>query len=48
MCWSLFLDSRSQMFFKIVVLKNFANFTGKRLRWILFQKIDRASELQLY
>ena len=28
--------SRSQMFFKIVVLKNFANFTGKHLCWSLF------------
>ena len=28
--------SRSQMFFKIGVLKNFANFTGKNLCWSLF------------
>ena len=27
----LWRSSRSQMFFKIGVLKNFANFTGKRL-----------------
>ena len=27
---------RSQMFFKIRVLKNFANFTGKHLCWSLF------------
>ena len=27
--------SRSQMFFKIVVLENFAHFTGKHLRWRL-------------
>ena len=29
-------SSRSQMFFKISVLKNFAIFTGKHLRWSLF------------
>ena len=29
-------NSRSQMFFKISVLKNFANFTGKHLGWNLF------------
>ena len=29
-------NSRSQMFFKIVVLKNFAIFTGKHLCWSLF------------
>ena len=29
-------NSRSQMFFKIGVLKNFANFTRKQLRWNLF------------
>ena len=29
-------NSRSQMFFKTVVLKNFAIFTGKNLRWSLF------------
>ena len=28
--------SLSQMFFKIDVLKNFANFTGKHQRWSLF------------
>ena len=31
-----FLNSRSQMFFKIGVLKNFEIFTGKHLRWCLF------------
>ena len=31
-----FRSSRWQMFFKIGVLKNFANFTGKHLRWSLF------------
>ena len=29
-------SSRSQMFLKIVALKNFANFTGKHLCWSLF------------
>ena len=29
-------NSRSQMFFKIDVLKNFGNFTGKQLCWSLF------------
>ena len=29
-------NSRSHMFFKIGVLKNFANFTGKHLSWSLF------------
>ena len=31
-----FRSSCSQIFFKIVVLKNFANFTGKHLVWSLF------------
>ena len=30
------ISSRPQMFFKIEVLKNFANFTGKHLCWSLF------------
>ena len=29
-------NSRSQMFFKVGVLKNFASFTGKHLCWGLF------------
>ena len=29
-------NSPSQIFFKVGVLKNFANFTGKHLRWSLF------------
>ena len=29
-------SSRSQMFFKIGALKNFAIFTGKHLCWVLF------------
>ena len=48
MCWattsaehlwkyaSAYRSSRSQMFFKIVFLKNFANFTGKHICWSLF------------
>ena len=32
----LYRSSRSQMFLKIGVLKNFANFTGRRLGWCLF------------
>ena len=29
-------NSRSQMFFKVGVLKNFVSFTGKHLCWSLF------------
>ena len=29
-------SSRSQMFFKIGLLQNFSNFTGKHLGWSLF------------
>ena len=36
--WQIIRSSRSQMFFKIGVLKNFANFTGKHLCWSLFFK----------
>ena len=32
----LFRNSRTQLFFKIVVLKNFAIFTEKHLCWSLF------------
>ena len=32
----MFRSSRSQMFLKISVLKNFANLTGKHLCWSLF------------
>ena len=35
MKWVEGRSSRSQMFFKIGVLKKFVNFTGKRLRWSL-------------
>ena len=31
-----FRSSRSQMFFKIGILKNSPNFTGKHLRWSIF------------
>ena len=34
--WAHDKISCSQMFFKIVVFKNFANFTGKHLCWSLF------------
>ena len=34
-------SSRLQMFFKIGVLKSFANFTGKHLCWSLFKKTFR-------
>ena len=35
--WELkFRSSRSQMFFKIGVLKNFAIVTGKHISWSLF------------
>ena len=41
-------SSRLQMFFKIGVLKSFANFTGKHLCWSLFFKNVQAQGLQLY
>ena len=41
-------NSRLQMFFKIVVLKSFANFTGKHLCWSLFLKNLQAEGLQLH
>ena len=34
-CWTAPRDSPLQMLFKKVVLKNFANFTGKQLFWSL-------------
>ena len=40
-------SSRLQMFFKIVVLKSFANFTGKHLCWSLFKNLQ-AEDLQLH
>ena len=33
---SIFRSSRSQMFYKIVVLENFAKLTGKHLSWSVF------------
>ena len=36
------------MFFKIIVLKKFANFTGKHLCQNLHEKGCRSSELQFY
>ena len=39
-------SSRLQMFFKIDVLKSFANFTGKHLCWSLFLKRLQAECLQ--
>ena len=36
------------MFFKIGVLKSFANFTGKNLYWSLFFKNLQAEGLQLH
>ena len=41
-------SSRTQMFFKTSVLKRFANFTGKHLRWSLFLKNLQAEGLQLH
>ena len=35
-CLNSFRSSRSQLFFKIGTLKNFANFTGKQLCWSIF------------
>ena len=40
--------SFSQMIFKIGVLKDFANFTGKQFCWSLFLVKIQASSLQLY
>ena len=36
------------MFFKIDVLRSFADFTGKHLNWSLFLKNLQAGGLQLY
>ena len=43
-----FRSSRLQMFFKIGVLKSFANFTGKYLCRSLFLKNLQAEDLQLH
>ena len=42
---SIFRSSRSAMFFKIGILKNFSNFTGKHLLESLFNKV---AELQAF
>ena len=44
----IFRGNRAQMFFKIGVLKRFANFTGKHLCWSLFLKNLQAEGLQLH
>ena len=41
----MFRSRHSQMFFKIILLKKFVNFTGKHLCWSL---LWRSSELQVY
>ena len=41
-------SSRLQIFLKIGILKNFANVTGKDLRWSLFSKNLHAEVLQLH
>ena len=46
--WQGYRSSRSQMFFKIGVLKNFAIFTGRHLFWSLFLIKLQALGLQLY
>ena len=45
---SFFKSSCSQIFFKIGIPKNFANFTGKPLCWSLFLINSQALGLQLY
>ena len=39
-------SKRSQMFFKIGVLKSFENFTRKHMRWSLFKQSYRPSDLK--
>ena len=46
--FKVLLDSRSQMFFKICVRKNFAKFTGKRLCQSLFFNKVVVLGLQFY
>ena len=41
-------SSRLQMFFKLGVLRSFANFTGKHLCWSPFLKNSQAGGLQLH
>ena len=42
--WSPIKSSRSQMFFKIVVLKNFAIFTGKHLHKSLYFRMPENTD----
>ena len=35
----IYRRSRPQVFYKVVVLKNFAKFTGRHQRWSLFNKV---------
>ena len=41
-------SSRLQIIFKLGVVNDFANFTGKRLRWSIFLIKIQGSALQLY
>ena len=47
-CYSVCKSSRSEAFYKINVLKNFAKFTRKHFCWDLFLNILRNPGLQLY
>ena len=44
--YSGFRSSRSQMFFKIVTLKNFSIFTGKYLCWKFIKNTGKAAALE--
>ena len=46
--WGTTRSSRFQMFLKISVLKGFANFTEKHLRWSAFIKSLQVEGLKLY
>ena len=46
--FKMYKSSRSQMFFKIGVFKNFKIFTGKHLCWSLFLIMFQASTLQVF
>ena len=47
-CENTSRSSRLQMFFKIGVVKSFANFTGKHLCWSLFLKNLQGESLKLH
>ena len=47
-CENTSRSSRLQMFFKIGVVKSFANFTGKHLCWSLFLKNLQGESLQFH